>query len=286
MLLYGKEIANKIIEELKQEAQKRKLCLAIVQVGDNEVSASYIRKKQEKVAELGIKVKLERLSDSLSENELKKAVSRITAQKEVDGMIVQFPLPRHILTQSVLDCIPPEKDVDVLSSAAFGRFVLDAEGALLPPVVSAVERLLQEAEVNLQGTEVTVVGAGRLVGLPLALWLTQKKATVHVANARTKELATLTKKSDVVISGAGKPGLITGDIIKKGAVVVDVGAALDTGQIKGDINKESVEKVARAVAPVPGGVGPLTVAYLLRNLFLLTKQRGRPVQCAKDARLK
>ncbi|TSC74966.1 MAG: methylenetetrahydrofolate dehydrogenase (NADP+) / methenyltetrahydrofolate cyclohydrolase [Parcubacteria group bacterium Gr01-1014_30] len=267
MLLLGKEIANKIIEELKPVAARQKRCLAIVQVGQNEVSSSYVRKKQEKAAELGVKVKLERLTDSLSENELNKAVSKVAAQEEVDGMIVQLPLPSHVAMQAVLDCIPPEKDVDVLSSSAFGKFVLG--GLMQPPVVSAVARLLQEARVKLQGSEVTVVGAGRLVGLPLAIWLIQQKATVHMATAHTKNLAALTKKSDIVISGAGRPYLIQGGMIKKGVVVIDVGAALDNNQIKGDVDTESVEKVARAVAPVPGGVGPLTVAYLLRNLFSL-----------------
>ena len=269
MLLWSKEIANKIIEELKPVVARQQRCLAIVQVGDNEISASYIRKKQERAQELGVAVKIEKLADALPEDAVKEAISAIAAKKEIDGMIVQLPLPRYLTTQAVLDCIPPEKDVDVLSSAAFGRFVLEVESALLPPVVLAVARLLQEAEVDLQGADVTVVGAGRLVGLPLAIWLLQKKATLHIATAHTKNLAELTKKSDIIISGAGKPGLIKGNMINRGAVVIDVGAALDTGQIKGDVDIESVAKVARALAPVPGGVGPLTVAYLLRNLFLL-----------------
>ena len=195
-------------------------------------------------------------------------------------MIVQFPLPKHINTQSVLDRIPQRKDVDVLSSSSFAEFVFGTL-SILPPTVAAIALLIKEtlrqssgqAKRNLEGTQVAVVGAGRLVGLPVSLWLTQQGAIVSLIQKGTRNAPQLIKKADIVVSGVGKAGLITGTMIKKGSVIIDAGTSVESGRAQGDVDFKSVSKKAGYLSPVPGGVGPLTVACLFQNLFSLSRRK-------------
>ena len=277
-ILQGEEIAKRILEDLKKRVAGKQLKLAVVQVGENAVSETYIRKKEEATAKLGIGFELHKLPQEISQAELKRRVEAIGKDKTVSGMIVQLPLPKHLNQQEILDEIPREKDVDVLSSASFGLFALSPFGrspvgrerlAILPPTVGAVSILLQENRIDLKGKNVVIVGAGRLVGLPLALWCVREKATLTVANEHTQDLASITKNADILISGVGKKGLIKGNMVKRGALVIDVGTSVEDGRSTGDVDFESVAKEAGFLTPVPGGVGPLTVACLLRNLVLL-----------------
>lgn len=279
-ILQGEEIATRILEHLKSKVVDKQLKLAVVQVGKNAVSETYIHKKEEVALELGIGFELHKLAQEISQTEIKNSVAAIGKDKKVSGLIVQLPLPQHINQQEVLDEIPLEKDVDVLSSKALGLF---SQGALpwLPPTVKAVSLLLKEAKVHLKGARVLVIGAGRLVGLPLSLWLLREGATLTIANKATTNLSSLTKQADIIISGVGKAGLITGAMVKKGAVIIDAGTSVSENvrrqasnisrinRIEGDVDFKSVSKKARFLSPVPGGVGPLTVACLFENLVTL-----------------
>ena len=277
-ILQGEEIAKRILEDLKNKVAGKRLKLAVVQVGKNAVSETYIRKKEEATAKLGIGFELHKLPQEISQAELKRRVEAIGKDKTVSGMIVQLPLPKHLNQQEILDEIPREKDVDVLSSASFGLFAFSPFGRspvgrerlpILPPTVGAVSLLLKETGMELKGKSIAVVGAGRLVGLPVALWCMQKGATVSVANKDTKDLSAVTRDADIIISGVGKKGLIIGAIVKRGAVVIDAGSSVEAGLMGGDVDFESVVKKAGFLTPVPGGVGPLTVACLFQNLVVL-----------------
>lgn len=267
-ILNGEEIAGKILWDVKKRASRKHLRLAIVQVGQNPVSETYIRKKQEAGKSIGVGFRLVRLAQDISQQKLKEEIQNIGRNPKVSGMIVQLPLPKIMNTQEVLDTIPVEKDVDVLSSESFGRFALGLS-PILPPTVGAVSALLEAANVQVRGKNVVLVGGGRLVGLPLAVWLLREKATVTVANEYTKHIAQITRQADILISGVGKPKLITAKMIKKGAMVIDAGTSVEGGRTKGDVDFPSVIKKAGYITPVPGGVGPLTVACLLRNLVVL-----------------
>ncbi|MDP3982181.1 MAG: bifunctional 5,10-methylenetetrahydrofolate dehydrogenase/5,10-methenyltetrahydrofolate cyclohydrolase [bacterium] len=268
IILSGHALAEDIFKNVKKKASVRKLCLAIVQVGENAVSARYVRSKIEAATSLGINVSLVSLLASVSTKKAREAVRKLAQDKNVQGIIVQLPLPKAVQAQEVLDEIPLEKDVDVLSSLAFGKFALGVL-SILPPTVGAIANILRKAGVNLKGAEVALIGAGRLVGLPLMLWLVRQGATVHVMQKSAKDISAITKKADVVISGTGASGILTGKMIKKGAVVIDAGTSEEAGSYGGDVDFKSVEKIASVITPVPGGVGPMTVACLLENLVTL-----------------
>ena len=269
-ILFGEPIARRILNILKKSKTKRKLCLAVVQVGKNAASVKYIAEKEKVAKELGVAFRLVLLPLNISKAELKKQIEKIGKDKKVSGMIVQLPLPPRLNTQKALDLIPKEKDVDVLSSSSFSDFALGTL-LILPPTVAAVVLLLKESKTKLEGTKVAVVGAGRLVGLPVSLWLAQQGATISLIQKETRNASKIISKADIVISGVGKPRLITGKMIKKGAVVIDAGTSVEGGSTTGDVEQESVAKKASFVSPVPGGVGPLTVACLYKNLFLLNE---------------
>jgi len=274
-ILDGSKLSKNILAGLPS-SQKAKL--AVVQVGNNPVSAKYIKEKRKAAKGLGVGFRLARFPLRVSEATLAREIEEIGKDRKVSGMIVQLPLPKSLNTQRVLDCIPLQKDVDVLSSKALGLF---AQGALpwLPPTVQAVSILLKEAKVHLKGARVLIIGAGRLVGLPVSLWLLREGATLTITNKATKNLSSLTKQADVIISGVGKRGLVKGNMVKKGAVVIDAGTSVESGpstrsarsgrqaKLVGDVDFKSVSKKAKYISPVPGGVGPLTVACLFHNLY-------------------
>ena len=268
-ILSGAPIAKRVLTTLKKK-RKKNLCLCVIQVGNNVVSERYIKEKEKIAKELGVKFRLVLLPLNISQVKLMQDIQKIGRDKKVTGMIVQLPLPGRLNVQRALDFIPKEKDVDVLSSASFSDFAL---GILptFPPTVSAIALLLKETKKKLEGSRVAVVGAGRLVGLPIALWLSQQGATVSLIQKETRNATQIIAKADIVISGVGKPGLITGKMVKKGAVVIDAGTSVEGGSTKGDVDFESVSKKASFLTPVPGGVGPLTVACLFQNLYLINE---------------
>ncbi len=271
-LLLGRPIADTMLVDIRKKSAGKKLQLCVVQIGENNISEKYIAEKQKACEQVGIQFQLSKFPKTISRQSVEKELIRFANNPNVSGMIVQLPLPSHLNAQKLLDLIPFEKDVDVLSSRAFGSFALGMH-PILPPTVGAVSRLLAQVHANLKGKKVALVGAGRLVGLPLMLWMLRQKADIAVATSTTKNLAQVTKQADVIISGVGKPNLILGSMVKKGAIVIDAGTSVEAGQSAGDVDIKSVSKKAAHIAPVPGGVGPLTVACLLENLVVLSEDR-------------
>ena len=274
MLLDGKALAQKILAELKEEIAilKKRLRLAVVVVGNDPVVRSFIAEKKKAAEAVGIDVRIYPFDTSITTNELRKRTAEIVHEKKNTGVIVQLPLPPQINKQYILNAITPEKDADALSSRAIGDFAV-GKSPIIPPVVGAVKALFEEYKIDYAEECIVVVGAGSLVGRPVALWLMREGATVMVITEKTPNPEAVLRQADIIISGAGKPRLITGDKIKEGAVVIDAGTSESAGEIVGDVDFDSVAAKASYIAPVPGGVGPLTVAVLMRNVVILGRRK-------------
>jgi len=272
IILDGKKTAQKILRNIKKETnvRKLKLGLAVVQVGDNQVSSVYINQKRRVCESLGILFGLFNFPESIEEQELRKEISRTAENPEYSGLIIQLPLPKKFNTQEILNLIPSEKDVDVLSEASLGKFYT-GNLKIFPPVVCAISTLLKEYKIGLEAKNILVIGSGRLVGKPLTLWFVSQGATVSIVNSKTKDIPFFSKNADIIISGVGKPNLIMGKTIKEGVVLVDAGTSIESGKLKGDVDFASVKNKTGYIAPVPGGVGPMTIACLINNLLKLNK---------------
>jgi methylenetetrahydrofolate dehydrogenase (NADP+)/methenyltetrahydrofolate cyclohydrolase len=270
-ILDGRKIAQKILKNLTRRIRGRHPNLAVVSVGQNPVSQKYLERKRQAAEAAGIGFRVFIFPSNINESKLKAEIKKICQKPANSGIVIQLPLPlNHSITQSLLNLVPPEKDPDCLTAENFGRFC-QGQASVLPPVVGAVKKLFEEYKIKLPGKKAVVVGAGRLVGLPVSLWLMKEGAIVTVCNRSTDNLADFTQKADIVISGAGQSNLITGSMIKSGAVVVDCGTSAENSEVVGDIEMSSVIKKTGYLSPVPGGVGPLTVACLLENLITLNQ---------------
>ncbi len=276
LLLNGKKIADKILDNLKKEIKKKrlKLKMAIILIGDDAPSKIFAKRKEEACKKIGVDFELFCFKKDITLLNLKKEIEKISLNKNISGVVIQLPLPTKLkpFTQEILNIIPKEKDVDILSENSLGSFYSGFLN-LMPPVAQAIYYLLKKYNISVKGKNVVIVGAGRLVGLPLAIFLLKEKATVSVLNEFTSDSKSFLKKADIVISGVGKPNIIKGKDIKRGVVVIDVGSCLKDKKIVGDIAFKSVSKKAKYITPVPGGVGPLTVASLLENLIKLNTKK-------------
>lgn len=266
----GKLIRQKILDRVKTNIDKlgRRPVLAVVLVGNNSVSAKYVAKKQMAADFVGVEFDLHRFPNQITAKQLIEEVKRI--QLKADAVIVQLPLPAQIDQQQVLDAIDLKKDVDCLSSLAIGS-VVRGSNLVLPPTAGAVMEILDEKKINLKGKHVVVVGQGELVGKPLAAMLINQPVTLTVCGIHTKNLSDMTLQADVLITGTGQAGLIKASMVKKGAVVIDCGTSLQQGKLVGDVDFKNASKKAMLITPVPGGVGPITVAKLLENVLILAK---------------
>ena len=267
-VLSGREPAAGILESAKNivSHMKRKPSLTIVLVGNDPASEVYVRKKIEKAGAVGVLSKLEKLPENSTENELLTLVKKLNRDKDCDGFIVQSPLPKHIDYTRIVEAIRPEKDVDGWTSTNMGRMFLGLADTFMPATPVGVIKLLDYYGVEIAGKHAVVVGRGNVVGKPLAFMLLQKDATVTICHSKTKNLAEHTKTADILIAAAGSPGLIKADMVKEGAYVVDVGTSRLNDKIVGDVDYEDVIKKANCT-PVPGGVGPMTVAMLISNVI-------------------
>jgi methylenetetrahydrofolate dehydrogenase (NADP+) / methenyltetrahydrofolate cyclohydrolase len=276
-LLDGKALAAKIHKGLQERITQlqpqigRPPGLAVLMVGDNPASAAYVRNKEKACAKVGIASFGQHFPTETSQDELARVIAALNQDQQVDGILVQLPLPQHLDAVTLLHQIDPDKDADGLHPVNLGRLVR-GEAGLRSCTPYGVMRLLQEYEIPLQGKQAVVVGRSILVGKPMALMLLEADATVTIAHSRSHDLKTITQNADILIAAAGKPGLITADMVKPGAVVVDVGMNRVTdpngkSRLVGDVDLESIAGVAKFLTPVPGGVGPMTVAMLLQNTF-------------------
>jgi len=274
-LLEGRPIAEKIKEEIRREIQSRALkpVLASIQVGENPGAAAYV-KSQFKLAEsLGIDYQLHKLGQDTTENTLIEFIRKLNTDKSVNGIIVQMPLPNQIEYKKISQFVSPEKDVEGMHPANIGKIVF-GQAKILPCTPAAVMELLSSINLDLYGKEVVVVGHSEIVGKPLSLLLLDKFATVtvcHIGTSKAGKLEAHVKKAEVLIVAVGKAGLIKGEWIKEGAVVIDVGINRVADKIVGDGEFEAAERRAEYITPVPGGVGPLTVTMLMRNLVEAAK---------------
>ena len=279
-IIDGKQIAADIRTELKAEVEKLKAKgvipgLGVILVGQDPGSVSYVTAKQKACAEIGIFSDDNRLPENTTEKQLLELISKMNKDRKIHGILVQLPLPKHISEQKILSAVDPAKDVDGFHPISVGKMVT-GQKTFLPCTPNGVVQLLLHAGVRLEGAEVVIVGRSNIVGKPLANMLMQKSpagnATVTVCHTRTKNIAAHTSKADIVIVAAGKPNTITADMVKDGAVVIDVGinrvedATKKSGyRLIGDVDFEGVSKKASLITPVPGGVGPMTITMLLYN---------------------
>jgi methylenetetrahydrofolate dehydrogenase (NADP+)/methenyltetrahydrofolate cyclohydrolase len=284
-ILDGKQLAETVRQEVKQgvdafrAAHGRVPGLDVILVGDDAASAVYTRSKEKASNEVGMRGKLHVLPASTTEEELIALVRRLNEDPAIDGILVQLPLPKHIDERRVLDLVVPAKDVDGFHPVNAGLLALGRPGALVACTPSGCMRLLALAGAKLEGASAVVVGRSNIVGKPMAQLLLAANATVTIAHSRTRDLPAVCRQADVLIAAVGKKELIRGDWIKPGAVVIDVGTnrvALPDGKAKlyGDVAFDEAVKVASAISPVPGGVGPMTIAMLLANTLEAAKRRG------------
>lgn len=272
-LLDGKKLTGKIFEEIKGEIQKRaeKLRLAIIVVGKNSVGEKFIREKKKKGEDLGIDVRVYPFDESITTNELRKRIAEIVHEKRNTGVIIQLPLPSHMNQQYILNAIPPEKDVDMLSARAVGNFAV-GKSRVSPPVAGAIRTFFNEYAIDYRSKHTVILGAGNLVGKPAALWLTNEKATFSMIEKNFDGAKELLARADIIISGIGSPKYVTGDMVKDGVIVIDAGTSESEGKVSGDVDFDSVSQKASYITPVPGGIGPLTVAMIFKNLVTLVER--------------
>jgi methylenetetrahydrofolate dehydrogenase (NADP+)/methenyltetrahydrofolate cyclohydrolase len=271
----GRKIRDEILESLKARvaALPFKPVFCDVLVGNDSASAQYVRMKNETAHSLGIEVLHAAYPDTITTEELISEVTRIAALPHMAGLIVQLPLPSHIDTQKVLDAIPLALDVDVLSSTASAQFYADAPRFIFP-TAAAVLRVLESTGIELSEKKIVIIGEGRLVGKPVAHMLRAKGAEVSVITRTTEHPEKIAQSADILISAAGKAGLVTEDFVGEGAVVIDAGTSEDAGAVVGDVDSNSLQAVECTLAPVPGGVGPVTVAMLMHNLVQAAEENA------------
>ena len=281
VLLDGKILSAKIKEEVKVEVtqivKEKNITpgLAVILVGNDAASATYVASKAKACKDAGIYSVVHEMPESITQEELLETINMMNNNPKLDGILVQLPLPKHIDTTTVLEAINPLKDVDGFHPYNVGRMVSNLD-SFLSATPFGVMRMFEEHNIELSGKDVVVIGSSDIVGKPMASLLINKKATVTVCNSRTKDLKAHTSKADIVIIAVGVPYLLKEDMVKDGAVVIDVGInRLDTGKLVGDADFEGLKNKCSFLTPVPGGVGPMTIAMLLKNTIKAAKLRDK-----------
>ena len=281
VLLDGKILSAKIKEEVKVEVtqivKEKNITpgLAVILVGNDAASATYVASKAKACKDAGIYSVVHEMPESITQEELLDTINMMNNNPKLDGILVQLPLPKHIDTTTVLEAINPLKDVDGFHPYNVGRMVSNLD-SFLSATPFGVMRMFEEHNIELSGKDVVVIGSSDIVGKPMASLLINKKATVTVCNSRTKDLKSHTLKADIVIIAVGVPYLLKEDMVKDGAIVIDVGInRLDTGKLVGDADFEGLKNKCSHLTPVPGGVGPMTIAMLLKNTIKAANLRDK-----------
>lgn len=269
-LLMGKEVSARIKGELAQEVQNLKANginpgLAVIIVGDDPASRVYVNNKKKACEACGIYSEEYALPEETTQEELLKLIEKLNNKSDISGILVQLPVPKHIDEKTIINAINPKKDVDAFHPVNVGKIMV-GDYDFVPCTPAGVMELIKESGIDVSGKECVVVGRSNIVGKPQAMLLLHQNGTVTICHSRTKNLKEHTKKADILVAAVGIPNFITGDMIKEGAVVIDVGInRLENKKLCGDVEFESAEKIAGAVTPVPGGVGPMTIAMLMKN---------------------
>jgi len=261
MIIDGKKIAETILNKTKKEVDDLKIkpVLAVILIGNNPASLSFIKQKSNACTKAGIGFKLFHLSEKMKENDLINKIKKICADKKNHGIVIQLPLPKKINTEKILNLIPPQKDVDALN---------EKTTKILSPIVETIKEILKIAKINPKSKNIVIVGNGRLVGMPATKWFKNQKAIVTVLDEYSKDIISLIKKANIIVSGVGKADLITPAIVKNSAICIDFGFSKKNKKISGDFDQNVVKK-AKIFTPTPGGTGPITVAKLIANLLVL-----------------
>ncbi len=278
VLIDGKALAKKIREQLKEECNELRTNkiipkLAVIMVGDNSASKVYVRNKSRACEEIGIEYEEYLLDENIKQEELIKIIEKLNEDKSINGILLQSPIPGHLNINQAFKAITYKKDVDGFTPSSVGKLSI-GEDTFISCTPYGVIKMFEEYDIDLTGKDVVIVGRSNIVGKPLIQCCLNKNATVTVCHSKTKNLTEHTKRADILIAAIGKPKFITQDMVKKGAVVIDVGInRTEEGKLVGDVDFENVEKVASYITPVPGGVGPMTVAMLMNNVIKATKEQ-------------
>lgn len=270
-IIDGKKISKDIEKELKEDVKKLKELdtepgLAVILVGDNPASKTYVRAKERACKRIGINSKKINYETTITQKELLNKIEELNKDNTIHGILVQLPLPDHIDSGLVIDTINPQKDVDGFHPINIGKMFLNDTDGFWSCTPYGVLEMLDRYEIDVEGMEAVIVGASNIVGKPMATMLVNREATTTLTHIKTKDLAMHTKKADLIVVAVGKPDLITADMVKEDVVVIDVGInRLENGSLVGDVSFDEVEKKASAITPVPGGVGPMTIAMLMKN---------------------
>lgn len=267
-LLDGKALANDILDELALKVKQLDTApnLVVIQVGNNPASSIYVRNKERAAKRVGIKSTTIRTSDQMSQELLLEIIDSYNNDPSINGILVQLPLPKHIDEQTILEAIRPEKDVDGFHPLNVGKLNI-GQKQMIPSTPAGIMELLKANHIELEGKHVVIVGRSNIVGKPMAHLLLEANATVTIAHSHTKNLKQLTQMADILVVAVGQPELITSDYVKDGAVVIDVGINHTETGLKGDVNFNNVKSKVAAITPVPGGVGPMTIAMLMTQTY-------------------
>lgn len=277
-ILDGKQIAKDYrqglqsqVEALKEKGFTPKL--SVILVGNDGASQSYVRSKKKAAEKIGMISEIVHLEETATEEEVLNELNRLNNDDSVSGILVQVPLPKQVSEQKILEAINPDKDVDGFHPINIGKLYID-EQTFVPCTPLGIMEILKNADIDLEGKNAVVIGRSHIVGQPVSKLLLQKNASVTILHSRSKDMASYLKDADVIVSAVGKPGLVTKDVVKEGAVIIDVGNTPDeNGKLKGDVDYDAVKEIAGAITPVPGGVGPLTITMVLNNTLLAEKMR-------------
>lgn len=277
-ILDGKQIAKDYrqglqnqVEALKEKGFTPKL--SVILVGNDGASQSYVRSKKKAAEKIGMISEIVHLEETATEEEVLNELNRLNNDDSVSGILVQVPLPKQVSEQKILEAINPEKDVDGFHPINIGKLYID-EQTFVPCTPLGIMEILKHADIDLEGKNAVVIGRSHIVGQPVSKLLLQKNASVTILHSRSKDMASYLKDADVIVSAVGKPSLVTKDVVKEGAVIIDVGNTPDeNGKLKGDVDYDAVKEIAGAITPVPGGVGPLTITMVLNNTLLAEKMR-------------
>lgn len=271
MILDGKQLSQELKDEMRQEVDAlakeygRRPCLMVVIVGNNPASQSYVRGKIKATEYVGFDGSLVSFPEDVTEDALIAEIERLNQDEQVDGILVQLPLPKHISEDRVIAAISPEKDVDGFHATNVARLWLN-QPCIVPCTPKGVIVMLDRAGIEISGKNAVVVGRSNIVGKPVAKLLLDRNATVTIAHSRTKNLKEVCRQADILVAAVGRPLMLTADYIKPGAAVIDVGInRLEDGRLVGDVDFEGAKAIAGAITPVPGGVGPMTITMLMRN---------------------
>ena len=280
VIIDGKSLAKEIRENLKKEAEKLRdkgiiPHLAVIMVGDNDASKVYVRNKSRACEEIGIEFKEYLLPSTTKQSELIELIKKLNEDKNVNGILLQSPIPKPLNIQKAFNTISPEKDVDGFNPYNVGNLCIGQDG-FIPCTPLGIMKMFEKYNIEIDGKKVAIIGRSNIVGKPMAQCMLAKNATVTICHSRTRELKKEVKDADIIISASGKRNIVTSDMVKDGVVIIDVGMNRnDEGKLCGDVDFEKIKEKASYITPVPGGVGPMTIAMLMENVIKATKKQNK-----------